>query len=220
MQHISSSRILYACVSGNIAVLLLEILEQSCDFVNFTTNWQHAGAELAVCTAHIVGHQAGPRALLHALRHYTLRAKTKLVGFNLGVSTLTTKPPNLIPRQIFQLCGMVRWLCPMCVFWLYRFIALQPGDVVLTGTPPGVGCFRKPPLWLKVRTIRSTSTPIIINHPHSRLSSLILRISSWEGGGVSYFSSKHRTEATSRLVSIARRATVNGFVYRPHCSCW
>jgi 2-keto-4-pentenoate hydratase/2-oxohepta-3-ene-1,7-dioic acid hydratase in catechol pathway len=28
---------------------------------------------------------------------------------------------------------------------------LIPGDVILTGTPPGVGCFRKPPLWLKVR---------------------------------------------------------------------
>ena len=30
-------------------------------------------------------------------------------------------------------------------------MTLEPGDVVLTGTPPGVGCFRKPPLWLKVR---------------------------------------------------------------------
>ena len=29
-------------------------------------------------------------------------------------------------------------------------MTLEPGDVVLTGTPPGVGCFRKPPLWLKV----------------------------------------------------------------------
>ena len=26
----------------------------------------------------------------------------------------------------------------------------MPGDLILTGTPPGVGCFRKPePLWLK-----------------------------------------------------------------------
>jgi len=31
-----------------------------------------------------------------------------------------------------------------------RFMTLEPGDVVLTGTPPGVGCFKKPPLWLKV----------------------------------------------------------------------
>ena len=33
---------------------------------------------------------------------------------------------------------------------LYRFVTLRPGDTVLTGTPPGVGCFRKPPLYLKV----------------------------------------------------------------------
>lgn len=31
-----------------------------------------------------------------------------------------------------------------------RFFTLNPGDIILTGTPPGVGCFRKPePLWLK-----------------------------------------------------------------------
>ena len=41
-----------------------------------------AGAKLAVCTAHIEGHQARPRALLHALRHYALRAKIVLVDFN------------------------------------------------------------------------------------------------------------------------------------------
>ena len=32
---------------------------------------------------------------------------------------------------------------------LPRFVTLLPGDVILTGTPPGVGCFRKPPLFLK-----------------------------------------------------------------------
>ena len=28
-------------------------------------------------------------------------------------------------------------------------VTLKPGDLILTGTPSGVGCFRKPPLWLK-----------------------------------------------------------------------
>ncbi len=42
----------------------------------------------------------------------------------------------------------------------FRFMTLEPGDVVLTGTPPGVGCFRKPPLYLKV---------YIIHHCHSFL---------------------------------------------------
>lgn len=35
------------------------------------------------------------------------------------------------------------------VAFISRFMTLEPGDVVLTGTPPGVGCFRTPPLYLK-----------------------------------------------------------------------
>jgi 5-carboxymethyl-2-hydroxymuconate isomerase len=34
--------------------------------------------------------------------------------------------------------------------YLSRFMSLQPGDVVTTGTPPGVGLGQKPPLWLNV----------------------------------------------------------------------
>ena len=30
-----------------------------------------------------------------------------------------------------------------------QLITLQPGDLIFTGTPPGVGAARKPPLWLK-----------------------------------------------------------------------
>uniref|UniRef100_A0A0B6ZZ25 Fumarylacetoacetase-like C-terminal domain-containing protein n=1 Tax=Arion vulgaris TaxID=1028688 RepID=A0A0B6ZZ25_9EUPU len=36
------------------------------------------------------------------------------------------------------------------VEFLSRFITLQPGDVILTGTPPGVGVFRKPPEFLQI----------------------------------------------------------------------
>ena len=35
-----------------------------------------------------------------------------------------------------------------CVAWISKLMTLKPGDVILTGTPPGVGCFRKPQLWL------------------------------------------------------------------------
>lgn len=35
------------------------------------------------------------------------------------------------------------------IHWVSKFVTLTPGDIILTGTPPGVGCFRKPPLWLK-----------------------------------------------------------------------
>lgn len=36
------------------------------------------------------------------------------------------------------------------VFGPVRFVTLTPGDVFLTGTPPGVGVFREPPVYLKV----------------------------------------------------------------------
>ena len=35
------------------------------------------------------------------------------------------------------------------VSYLSRFMSLQPGDVISTGTPPGVGMGQKPPLYLK-----------------------------------------------------------------------
>ncbi|XP_051775813.1 fumarylacetoacetate hydrolase domain-containing protein 2A isoform X1 [Erpetoichthys calabaricus] len=35
------------------------------------------------------------------------------------------------------------------VSWMSQFTTLYPGDVFLTGTPPGVGVFRKPPVFLK-----------------------------------------------------------------------
>ena len=60
-------------------------------------NWQRA------CTACVEGCWAGPRALLHVLYHYVLRAKIMLVDFNLAVSTPSAKLPNLILRQIFRL---------------------------------------------------------------------------------------------------------------------
>jgi 2-keto-4-pentenoate hydratase/2-oxohepta-3-ene-1,7-dioic acid hydratase in catechol pathway len=35
------------------------------------------------------------------------------------------------------------------IAWVSRFCTLVPGDMILTGTPPGVGFCRKPPLYLK-----------------------------------------------------------------------
>ena len=69
-------------------------------------NWQCANVELAICTACIEGRWAGPRVILHALLHDVLRSKIVVADFNLAVSTPTTKPPNLFPRQIFRLYGI------------------------------------------------------------------------------------------------------------------
>ncbi|NXW94220.1 FAHD2 protein, partial [Alopecoenas beccarii] len=38
---------------------------------------------------------------------------------------------------------------PKLIAWVSRFVTLVPGDILLTGTPAGVGFFRKPPVFLK-----------------------------------------------------------------------
>jgi 2,4-diketo-3-deoxy-L-fuconate hydrolase len=35
------------------------------------------------------------------------------------------------------------------VSYVSRFMSLQPGDIISTGTPPGVGMGQKPPIYLK-----------------------------------------------------------------------
>jgi 2,4-diketo-3-deoxy-L-fuconate hydrolase len=35
------------------------------------------------------------------------------------------------------------------VSYISQFMSLQPGDVISTGTPPGVGLGQKPPVYLK-----------------------------------------------------------------------
>jgi 2,4-diketo-3-deoxy-L-fuconate hydrolase len=38
---------------------------------------------------------------------------------------------------------------PFLVSYISQFMSLQPGDVISTGTPPGVGMGQKPPVYLK-----------------------------------------------------------------------
>jgi 2-keto-4-pentenoate hydratase/2-oxohepta-3-ene-1,7-dioic acid hydratase in catechol pathway len=35
------------------------------------------------------------------------------------------------------------------VAYLSKIMTLEPGDLIYTGTPPGVGMARKPQVWLK-----------------------------------------------------------------------
>jgi len=43
------------------------------------------------------------------------------------------------------------------VSYISRFMSLQPGDVVLTGTPAGVGHGQKPPVYLQVGDVVTAS---------------------------------------------------------------
>jgi len=38
---------------------------------------------------------------------------------------------------------------PYLIHYYSQDITLRPGDLLSTGTPPGVGCFRKPPVWVQ-----------------------------------------------------------------------
>ena len=42
---------------------------------------------------------------------------------------------------------------PYLVSFLSQVITLEAGDVISTGTPPGVGAFRKPPVLLKPKDV-------------------------------------------------------------------
>lgn len=60
------------------------------------------------------------------------------IRFRLNGETLQNSSTN---QLIFRI--------PELIEWLSRGITLEPGDVIATGTPPGVGFARKPPVFLK-----------------------------------------------------------------------
>lgn len=70
---------------------------------------------------------------------------------DLDSATLTTRLNGVvvqqaaIAQQIFSI--------PVVIAYLSTFTALAPGDVILTGTPGGVGAKRQPPLWMKAGDI-------------------------------------------------------------------
>ena len=47
------------------------------------------------------------------------------------------------------------------VSYLSQFMALQPGDVIPTGTPPGVGLGHKPPLFLKAGDVMTLGSSLL-----------------------------------------------------------
>ena len=65
----------------------------------------------------------------------------------LGQVTLTTRLNGTIMQQghIEQMIFPI----PTIIAYLSAFTPLSPGDLILTGTPGGVGARRDPPLWMK-----------------------------------------------------------------------
>jgi len=54
--------------------------------------------------------------------------------------------------------GTMVFNCAFLVHYLSQFMTLEPGDLISTGTPPGVGLGMKPPQYLKAGDIVELST--------------------------------------------------------------
>jgi 2,4-didehydro-3-deoxy-L-rhamnonate hydrolase len=62
--------------------------------------------------------------------------------------TNATGEAELIPMQDGNTADMV-WQIPELIAYISRAITLEPGDILSTGTPAGVGVYREPPLFLE-----------------------------------------------------------------------
>ena len=57
--------------------------------------------------------------------------------------------------------------CDALIAFLSRFMTLMPDDIIATGTPPGVGLGRNPPLWhgdvveCEIDSIGTLSNPVV-----------------------------------------------------------
>lgn len=67
-------------------------------------------------------------------------------------------------REALQDRLLCSWTLVSVVFVPVRFVTLSPGDVFLTGTPPGVGVFRRPPVYLKVISqVQQANSKVLIS---------------------------------------------------------
>jgi len=61
---------------------------------------------------------------------------------------------------------------PELIEYISRFVTLEPGDIISTGTPAGVGLGRTPPRWLRdgdeividIEKIGTLRNPVIVDH--------------------------------------------------------
>ncbi|XP_046851321.1 fumarylacetoacetate hydrolase domain-containing protein 2-like [Xenia sp. Carnegie-2017] len=62
------------------------------------------------------------------------------LGIRCRVNKMTAQDSNT-EQMVFKTAAAVSYIS--------QFMTLKAGDVILTGTPPGVGCFKTPPVFLK-----------------------------------------------------------------------
>lgn len=102
------------------------------------------------------------------------KAHNLSIACRVNGETLQSSNTNQIIHKVDQL-----------IAYLSKFMTLYPGDLVATGTPPGVGCFRKPPRWLKpgdmveceIETIGTIHSPIVEKISPSPAAASLARVS-------------------------------------------
>ena len=74
-----------------------------------------------------------------------------------GMLTLTTS----VNGEVMQRAALrdLVFDIPYLIEYCSSFMALQPGDVIATGTPGGVGAARTPPVWLRHGDVVEVSVP-------------------------------------------------------------
>ena len=85
-----------------------------------------------------------------------------------GATNAASSPADAISMQDGTTADMV-WQIPELIAYISRAITLEPGDVLSTGTPAGVGVYREPPLFLgpgdrvrcEVEGIGSVENPVV-----------------------------------------------------------
>jgi 2-keto-4-pentenoate hydratase/2-oxohepta-3-ene-1,7-dioic acid hydratase in catechol pathway len=66
----------------------------------------------------------------------------------IALRSWVTRDAEAIPMQDGTTADMV-WQIPELIAYISRAITLEPGDILSTGTPAGVGVYREPPLFLE-----------------------------------------------------------------------
>jgi 2-keto-4-pentenoate hydratase/2-oxohepta-3-ene-1,7-dioic acid hydratase in catechol pathway len=87
---------------------------------------------------------------------------------HLALQSWVTRAGEVIPMQDGTTADMV-WQIPELIAYISRAITLEPGDILSTGTPAGVGVYREPPLFLEpgdhvrceVEGIGSVENPVV-----------------------------------------------------------
>jgi 2,4-diketo-3-deoxy-L-fuconate hydrolase len=87
---------------------------------------------------------------------------------HISLKSWVTRDAETIPMQDGTTADMV-WQIPELIAYISRAITLEPGDILSTGTPAGVGIYREPPLFLEpgdrvrceVEGIGSVENPVV-----------------------------------------------------------